>query len=66
MADAWLLLRGDDIVPIPDTKQRQYLAENAVAVAIALTPAELEQIDAVAPHGVAMGDRYADMSSVNR
>jgi len=32
----------------------------------ALTPAELKQIDAVAPHGVAMGDRYADMSSVNR
>jgi len=42
------------------------LAENAAVVAIALTPAELEQIDAVAPHGVAMGDRYADMSSVNR
>ena len=66
LAIAWLLSQGDDIVPIPGTKQRQYLAENAAAVAIALTPAELEQIDAVAPHGVAMGDRYADMSSVNR
>lgn len=66
LAIAWLLSQGDDIVPIPGTKQRQYLAENAAAVEIELTPAELEQIDAVAPHGAAMGDRYADMSSVNR
>jgi len=66
MAIAWLLSQGYDIVPILGIKQRQYLAENAAVVAIALTPAEMEQIDAVAPHGVAMGDRYADMSSVNR
>lgn len=66
LAIAWLLAQGDDIVPIPGTKQRKYLEENVAAVAIELTPAELEQINAVAPQGVAMGDRYSDMSSVNR
>jgi len=66
LAIAWLLSQGDDIVPIPGTKQRKYLEENAAAAAIALTQAELDQINAVAPHGAAMGDRYADMSTVNR
>ena len=66
LALAWLLAQGDDIVPIPGTKRRQYLEENVAAVNIELTPAELAQINAVAPQGAAAGDRYPDMSTVNR
>ena len=66
LAIAWLLARGEDIVPIPGTKRRQYLEENTAAVDIELTSAELERIDAVAPQGFAAGDRYPDMSTVNR
>ncbi|MEO0828688.1 MAG: aldo/keto reductase [Cyanobacteria bacterium J06642_9] len=66
LAIAWLLAKGEDVVPIPGTKRRQYLEENVAAVDIELTPAELGRIEAVAPQGVAAGDRYPDMSSVNR
>lgn len=66
LALAWLLAQGDDIVPIPGTKRRQYLDENVAAVEIALSSADLERLDAVAPQGAAVGDRYADMSTVNR
>lgn len=66
LAIAWLLTRGEDIVPIPGTKRRRYLEENVVAVNITLTTAELEQINAVMPQGAAVGDRYPDMSTVNR
>jgi len=66
LAIAWLLAQGDDIVPIPGTKRRSYLEENVAAVNVTLTPAELERIDEVAPKDFAAGDRYPDMSSVNR
>ncbi|PZD73232.1 General stress protein 69 [Acaryochloris thomasi RCC1774] len=66
LAIAWLLAKGHDIVPIPGTKRRQYLEENVAAVKIELTFAELKRIEAVAPQGVAAGDRYPDMNSVNR
>lgn len=66
LALAWLLAQGEDIVPIPGTKRRQYLEENVAAVNITLTPDDLQRIDAVAPKGVAAGDRYPDMSTVNR
>ncbi|MES1024584.1 aldo/keto reductase [Gloeocapsa sp. BRSZ] len=66
LALAWLLAQGDDIVPIPGTKRRAYLEENIAAVDITLTQADLQRINEVAPKGVAAGDRYADMSSVNR
>ena len=66
LALAWLLAQGDDIVPIPGTKRRTYLEENVAAVDITLTPAELERINEIAPKNIAAGDRYADMSSVNR
>ncbi|MEO0378236.1 MAG: aldo/keto reductase [Cyanobacteria bacterium P01_A01_bin.17] len=66
LAIAWLLAKGNDIVPIPGTKRRQYLEENVAAVEIELTSVELERIEAVAPQGIAVGDRYPDMSSVNR
>ncbi len=66
LAIAWLLAQGDDIVPIPGTKRRAYLEENVAAVDITLTQEELDRIDQVAPKNVAVGDRYPDMSSVNR
>ena len=66
IALAWVLSRGDDIVPIPGTKRRSYLEENAAAAAIELTPAELEQLERTFPAGAAAGDRYPDMSTVNR
>lgn len=66
LAIAWLLAQGNDVVPIPGTKRLKYLEENVAATKITLTDQELEQIEAVAPHGVAAGDRYADMNQVNR
>jgi aryl-alcohol dehydrogenase-like predicted oxidoreductase len=64
---AWLLAQGNDIVPIPGTKQRRYLDENIGALEVELTPADLEEIDEVAPKGVAAGERYheAGMRTVN-
>ncbi len=68
LALAWLLAQGDDIVPIPGTKRRKYLEENVGATEITLTPNELSQIEAVAPKGVAAGDRYhaQGMATVHR
>jgi len=66
LALAWLLAQGEDIVPIPGTKRVAYLEENVAAVDITLTPAELARINEVSPKNIAAGDRYADMSSVNR
>jgi aryl-alcohol dehydrogenase-like predicted oxidoreductase len=66
LAIAWVLAQGTDIVPIPGTKRRTYLEENLAASAITLTPAELQSIAAALPHGAAVGDRYPDMSAVNR
>jgi len=66
LALAWLLAQGQDIVPIPGTTRRQYLEENVAAVDVTLTPEEVVRIDEVAPKGVAVGDRYPDMSTVNR
>ncbi|MBD1909246.1 MULTISPECIES: aldo/keto reductase [unclassified Leptolyngbya] len=66
LALAWLMAQGNDIVPIPGTKRRQYLEENVAATGIVLTADDLERINAVAPKGVTAGDRYSDMSTVNR
>jgi aryl-alcohol dehydrogenase-like predicted oxidoreductase len=66
LALAWLLHRGDDVVPIPGTKRREYLEENAAASEIELSAEELERIDAAAPSGGTAGDRYPDMSSIDR
>jgi aryl-alcohol dehydrogenase-like predicted oxidoreductase len=67
LALAWLLARGEDIVPIPGTKHTRFLEENVRALDFALTPADLERIDEVAPKGVTAGDRYpqAGMAAVN-
>jgi aryl-alcohol dehydrogenase-like predicted oxidoreductase len=59
LALAWVLARGDDIVPIPGTKRQRYLEQNARARDLRLTRDELAEIDAVAPKGVAAGERYA-------
>ena len=62
LALAWVLSRGDDIVPIPGTKQRKYLEENTRALDVELTPSDLEELDEVAPKSVAVGERYNEAS----
>jgi aryl-alcohol dehydrogenase-like predicted oxidoreductase len=68
IALAWLLSRGDDVVPIPGTKRVRYLEENARAVDIVLDPSERDLIESTFPFGVTSGTRYpeAGMASVNR
>ena len=66
LALAWVMHRGDDVVPIPGTKRRAYLEENVAATELTLSAEDLQQLDELAPVGVAAGDRYADMSSINR
>ncbi len=66
LAIAWLLARGDDIVPIPGTKRRAYLEQNAAAADVELTQDDVARIDAELPETA--GERYdqAGMASVNR
>jgi aryl-alcohol dehydrogenase-like predicted oxidoreductase len=59
LALAWVLAQGEDIVPIPGTKRRSYLEENAAAAEIKLTQEELAALDAIAPRGAAQGERYS-------
>ena len=66
LALAWVLARGDDIVPIPGTKHVRYLEENVGAAEVTLAEDDLARLDEAAPVGVAAGERYPDMSSVNR
>jgi aryl-alcohol dehydrogenase-like predicted oxidoreductase len=68
LALAWVLSRGDDIVPIPGTKRQRYLEENVAAAAIELTPGELAEIERAFPPGAASGLRYPEamMQSVAR
>jgi aryl-alcohol dehydrogenase-like predicted oxidoreductase len=66
LALAWVLHQGDDVVPIPGTKRRTYLEENVGAVEIDLSEEDLRALDEAAPVGAAAGDRYPDMSGVNR
>ena len=66
LALAWVLAQGEDIVPIPGTKRRSYLEENVAATEIVLSEDDLRRIDELAPVGVASGERYPDMSFVNR
>ncbi len=68
LALAWVLAQGEDVVPIPGTKRRRYLEQNAAAVEVALTAAELAEIDAAFPPDAAAGLRYPEemMRLVNR
>ena len=66
LALAWTLAQGDDVVPIPGTKRRTYLEENAAAADVELTAEELSALADVVPADAVVGDRYPDMSSVER
>jgi aryl-alcohol dehydrogenase-like predicted oxidoreductase len=62
VALAWVLGRGEDVVPIPGTKRRKYLEENAAATSVELSPDDLQMLDQV---GQAVGQRYADMRTID-
>ena len=67
LALAWVLSRGDDVVPIPGTKRRRWLEENVAAGDVTLSAAELEAIEAAVPRGAVAGERYhaAGMRTIN-
>ena len=65
LALAWVMVQGEDVVPIPGTRKIHRLEENAAATDINFTAEEFANINAAAPIGVTAGDRYADMSNVN-
>ena len=60
VALAWLLGRGDDVVPIPGTKRRKYLEENVAAADLVLTAAETTELEAAIPPGSTAGPRYSE------
>ncbi|MCE9562749.1 MAG: aldo/keto reductase [Planctomycetes bacterium] len=62
LALAWVLAKGDDMVPIPGTKRRKYLEENAAAAAVKLSPAEVMELEAAVPPDAVAGGRYSDAS----
>jgi aryl-alcohol dehydrogenase-like predicted oxidoreductase len=62
VALAWVLARGEDMLPIPGTTSRAHFEENLAALDIALTPEDLVRIDEIAPKGVAVGERYSEMA----
>jgi aryl-alcohol dehydrogenase-like predicted oxidoreductase len=66
LALAWVLRQGEDIVPIPGTKRVRYLEENARASQVELTEDDLARIEEAFPKGATSGERYPDMSTVNR
>jgi len=66
IALAWVLAQGDDIVPIPGTKHRKYLEENLKALEVSLADDEIKRLEDAAPIGATAGQRYPDMSTVNR
>ena len=66
LALAWVLCQGADFVPIPGTKRTSYLRENVGAAEVVLSDDDLRRLNALAPKGVAAGERYPDMSSIDR
>jgi aryl-alcohol dehydrogenase-like predicted oxidoreductase len=68
LALAWVLAQGEDVVPIPGTKRRKYLEENAAALDVKLTPEDLRRLAEAFPHGAASGQRYTEqmMKAVNQ
>src|SRR6186997_1375138 len=66
LALAWVLARGEDVVPIPGTTTVRHLEQNVAALEVELTPDDLADLEAVFPQGAAVGDRYGDMSTVDR
>lgn len=66
VALAWVMSKGEDIIPIPGTKHVKYLEENVKAAEVVLSDSEIEKLEQAAPIGETSGDRYPDMSTVNR
>jgi aryl-alcohol dehydrogenase-like predicted oxidoreductase len=66
LALAWVMGQGDDVVPIPGTKRVRYLEENVAAADVQLTDDDLARIEAAFPKGATAGDRYPDMSTIDR
>jgi aryl-alcohol dehydrogenase-like predicted oxidoreductase len=68
LALAWVMSKGEDVVPIPGTKRRKYLEENAAAVDIKLTADEVKELEAAIPESAIAGDRYAEgaMRAIDR
>ena len=68
LALAWVLAKGEDLVPIPGTKRRKYLEENAAATEIKLTPGEIAELEAAVPQNEISGERYAaaNMKAIDR
>jgi len=66
LALAWVLAQGADVAPIPGTKRVKYLEENVAAADVELTEADLAQLEQVVPRDAVQGDRYGDMSTIDR
>jgi aryl-alcohol dehydrogenase-like predicted oxidoreductase len=65
LALAWVLAQGEDVAPIPGTKRVTYLEENVGATAVELTDDDLKALEGAVPRDAVVGERYADMSTVN-
>jgi aryl-alcohol dehydrogenase-like predicted oxidoreductase len=68
LALAWVLAKGEYIVPIPGTKRRKYVEENAAAVEIKLSPEDVAELEAAFPQDEIAGERYAaaSMTAIDR
>src|SRR6202142_443395 len=68
LALAWVMAKGEDMIPIPGTKRRKYLEENAAAAEINLTSAEVKELEAAVPQSAVAGERYApaNMKTIDR
>ncbi len=66
LALAWVMHQGSDIVPIPGSKNRSRLIENAASIEVKISEVELKALNEIFPFGKTAGDRYPDMSTVNR
>ncbi len=65
LALAWVFTQGEEVVPLVGTTKRTHLEENAKAADITLSEEDLARLDEIAPKGVAVGDRYEDMSTID-
>jgi aryl-alcohol dehydrogenase-like predicted oxidoreductase len=68
LALAWVLAKGEDLIPIPGTKRRKYLEENAAATEVNLSPTEIKELEAAVPQSEVAGERYAaaNMKTIDR
>ncbi len=65
LALAWVLARGEDVVPIPGTKRVRYLEENVAALGVTLSPADLADLASAVPRAAVAGARYGDLSTID-